>query len=167
MQTNRKTALVICVTLVCWSSVSGQDWTKITPLKSTRPEVEKDLGTAEKSFGVIYELEQGNLFIEYSSGPCRPDRRGGWNVAENIVISLHFSPKVKQRVEELQIDRKKFRKVLDRHSGGYGYYLINNRDGIMYEVQQGEVGYVEYYPPSKYDHLQCGNGRALLSKRGR
>jgi hypothetical protein len=148
------------------TSVTGQNWTAITPMKSTRPDVETILGPAQKSLEVIYELESGNVFIEYSSGPCRADRKGGWNIRAETVISFRFSPKVKQDVSDLRIDRNKFKKVADRHSGGYGYYLINDRDGIMYEVQQGEVGYVEYYPPSKYDRLQCGRSpTAAVSKK--
>jgi len=153
--------------MVSFGSVRAQEWRKLVPLKSTRADVEKLLGPAGGSYGLVYELEDGNLAIEYSTGPCRPDRRGGWNVDENIVVSLHFSPKVKQRVVDLKIDRRKFKEEIDQHSNGFVRYYINNKDGIMYEVQQGEVGYVEYYPPSKYNHLQCGNGRASLSKRGR
>jgi hypothetical protein len=62
---------------------------------------------------------------------------------------------VKQRVSELKIDRKKFKEVADRHSNGFVHYYINDKDGIMYEFQLWQVDYVEYYPPSKYDNLQC------------
>ncbi len=104
----------------------------------------------------IYQLNEGNLSIEYSSGPCRPDRRGGWNVAENLVVSLHFHPKVKQRWSDLKLDRNKFRKVVDTHVGGVIYY-INDNDGIVYEIQRGKVMSVEYGPGKKDDHLHCGD----------
>jgi hypothetical protein len=134
--------------MVSFESVRAQEWRKLVPLKSTRADVEKLVGPAGESYGLVYELADGNLAVEYSTGPCRPDR-GGWNVDENTLLSLHFSPKVKQRVVDFKIDRRKFKEEIDQHSNGFVRYYINNRDGIMYEVQQGEVGYVEYYPPSK------------------
>src|SRR5436309_10198376 len=116
MKTARLVFLFCSLTLVSHCVARGQEWRKIMPLSSTRTDVERILGHVERSYGVSYELEDGNLFIEYSSGPCRPDRRGGWNVGEDVVISVHFSSKVKQRVSELKIDRKKFKEVADRHS---------------------------------------------------
>jgi hypothetical protein len=60
------------------------------------------------------------------------------------------------KVPELKLDRKKFRKVIDTHTVGITYY-INDQDGITYEIQQGRVDGVEYYPPKKYQHLYCGD----------
>lgn len=40
-------------------------------LKSTRADVERLLGPAEQPYGVEYELKDGILSIEYSTGPCR------------------------------------------------------------------------------------------------
>ena len=154
----RVSLFCLCVALLMTTRAEAQVWKNIIPMKSTRLDVEKLLGNAEKSYGVIYELPDGNLFVEYSSGPCRADRKGGWNVAENIVISFRFTPTVKQRIADLVIDRSKFKEVIDQHSNGFIHHLINDEDGVMYELQQGQVEYVEYYPPSKYDHLQCGNG---------
>ncbi len=169
MGNNRTMSLLfplVCLIIASSASVAAQEWKKIVPIKSNRAEVEKVLGATTEPYMAFYELEDGKLFIEYSSGPCRADRNGGWNVAENIVVSLHFSPKVKQRVADLKIDRRKFKEEIDKHSNGFVRYYVNEKDGIMYEVQQGEVGYVEYYPPSRYKRLQCGNGPGSLSKRG-
>lgn len=126
------------------------------PLKSTRADVERLLGPNKESYGVVYELTDGVISIEYSSGPCRKERRGGWNVSEGLVISFRFSAKNKPRETDLKLDRKKFRKVIDTHTGGITYY-INDRDGVMYEIQQRRVQGVEYFPPKKYDYLQCGD----------
>lgn len=86
-------------------------------------EVEALLGPAEGAFSVVYQLKEGSLSIEYSSGFCKPERKGGWNVPENVVVSLSFSPKHPRRISSLKLDGKKFRKVMDQHVIGVIYYI--------------------------------------------
>jgi hypothetical protein len=153
----QSTILFLCgLILIFVPRASAQEWRKIVPLKSTRADVERLLGPNDKSYGVDYELKDGVLSIEYSSGPCRKERRGGWNVPEGVVISFSFSAKNKQREADLKLNQKKFRRVIDPHTGGVTYY-INDRDGITYEIQQGQVDGIEYYPPKRYEHLYCGD----------
>jgi len=156
MKTESRILLLCGLILLLLPRANAQDWHKIVPLRSTRADVEQLLGHNHESYGVDYELKDGVLSIEYSSGPCRKGRRSGWNVPEDVVISFSFSAKNKQRETDLKLDRKKFRRVIDTHTGGITYY-INDKDGITYEVQQGLVEGVEYYPPKKYAHLYCGN----------
>ena len=72
---------------------TDHDWRRLIPLQSTRADVERLLGPGKEAYFAIYQLKEGSLFIEYSSGPCRPERKGGWNVSENVVVSVSFSPK--------------------------------------------------------------------------
>ncbi|HEU4837635.1 MAG TPA: hypothetical protein VFS90_24610 [Pyrinomonadaceae bacterium] len=133
-----------------------QDWRQIVPLQSTRADVERLLGSTKEVYFAIYKLKEGSLFIEYSSGPCRPGRKGGWNVPENVVVSVSFSPKHGKRISSLKLDPNKFRKVIDQHVGGIVYY-INDDEGIMYQVQSGKVDTIEYGPAKKHEHLYCGD----------
>ena len=80
----------------------------------------------------------------------------GWNVPENIVVLLRFTPRIKKPIKALKLDPRKFRRVPDKHVGGVIYY-INDEDGISYEVQEGKVDNVEYGPGKRYDHLYCGD----------
>jgi hypothetical protein len=148
--------LLFMALVIFASGVSAQEWRTIVPLKTTRAEVEALLGHAESEYFATYKLADGNIFIEYSSGPCRPDRKGGWDVSKNIVVSVHFYPKNKRRLSELKVDRRKLRKVIDRHVVGIVYY-INDVDGVVYEIQDGKVESIDYGPPKKYEHLYCGN----------
>ena len=77
-------------------------------------------------------------------------------MAEGVVTGLTFWSIHKQKETELELDRKKFRRVVDSQTGR-AIYLINDEDGIMYQIQQGLVDYVEYYPPKRYEHLHCGD----------
>lgn len=136
------------------SRFNQPEWKTIVPMNSTRANVEAILGPADKGFEVLYHLQDGKLSIEYSTGPCTRDRKGGWNVPENVVISLHFSPRRPKKVSQLKLDATKFRRVIDDHLPSVTYY-INDEEGITYAIQQGKVDYVEYGPPKKYDGLYC------------
>jgi len=114
------------------------------------------LGSSKEAYFAEYQLNDGNLFIEYSSGSCRPERKGGWNVPENVVVLVSFSPKHNRRIANLKLDPRKFRKVIDQHVDGVIYY-INDDEGITYEVQSGKVDTIEYGPGKKYDYLYCGD----------
>lgn len=137
-------------------NVKGQDWRQIVPLKSTRADVERLLGTTTGAYFAQYELKQGSLFIEYSSGPCRPERKGGWNVPRDVVITVNFTPKHRRRIADLKLDPKKFRKVVDDHVIGVLYY-VNDEEGITYQVQSGKIDFVEYHPAKRDEHLYCGD----------
>ena len=153
----RNSLLALCsVVLMAAVSANAQHWREIVPLKSTRADVERLLGPNEKSYGVIYELNSGALSIEYSSGPCRKDRRRGWNVPEDVVINFRFAATHKPQQTDLKLNRKTYRRVVDTHTGGVIYY-INDKDGVMYEVQRGTVQSVEFYPPKRYQYLHCGD----------
>ena len=103
---------------------------------------------------VVYSLKNGNLSIEYSTGPCSTGRKGGWNVPKNVVISLFFAPRHPKKLSELHLDSKKFRRVVSDHLPSVTYY-INDKEGIVYSIQQGKVDYVEYGPAKKDDDLYC------------
>jgi hypothetical protein len=147
-------SLLVTYVLAVLLPLQAQDWRAIVPAETTRTEVELILGQTDTAYFAEYKLKDGSLFIEYSSGPCRPERKGGWNFPTNVVVSMTFYPAVKPRFSELTVDRKKLRKVVDRHVGGVIYY-INDQDGVVYEIQDGRVDWIEYGPAKKYDHLEC------------
>ena len=165
MKVQNMTVFLSGLVLMMGSTASAQEWRKIAPLTSTRADVERLLGPNDKSsYGVNYDLKDGILSIEYSSGPCRKERRGGWNVPEGVVVSLSFSPKNKQKERDLKLNRKRFRRVVDSHTRRHIYY-INDRDGIMYQIQQGLVDSIEYFPPKRYGHLHCGDSANENNRR--
>ncbi len=139
-----------------WLNVKGQDRRQIMPLKSTRAEVERLLGPNKEAYFAVYHLKEGVLDIEYSSGPCRPERKGGWNVPKDVVVTLNFSPKRKRRIGDFKLNPRKFRRVVDEHVIGIVYY-VNDEEGITYQVQRGKVDFVEYHPAKRDEHLYCGD----------
>ena len=135
-------------------TLHAQDWRSIVPAETTRTEVELILGQADTAYFAKYKLADGNLFIEYSSGRCRPERKGGWDLAENVVVSVTFYPTVKPRLSELKVNRKNLRKVVDPHVGGVVFY-INDEADVVYEIQNDRVESIEYGPAKKYEYLKC------------
>jgi len=140
--------------LAALTSPAIQNWRSIVPLKTTRAEVEAILGSGDDDYLAIYKLKEGNLSIEYSSGPCRADRKGGWNVPDGIVITVFFSPKEKRSLSDLRVDRRKLRKVVDRHVIGIIYY-VDDKHGITYSIEDGKVEYIEYGPTKKQQKVAC------------
>lgn len=130
------------------------NWRSIVPSKTSRTDVENILGHTETEYFAVYKIDEGNLFIEYSSGPCRPDRKGGWNLPKDVVVMVRFYPRIKPRLSDLKLNRKKLRKVVDRHVGGIVYY-IDDDSGVVYEIQEGRVDAIEYGPARKYQYLAC------------
>jgi hypothetical protein len=60
------------------TNVTGcaQSWRRITLLKTVRTEVESLFGPSSGAYAATYTLQDRALFVEYSSGPCTPDRKG-------------------------------------------------------------------------------------------
>ncbi len=160
------TLLLSLLMLMKCQFAKDPDWRQIVPLRSTRTDVERLLGPSKEAYFADYTLEEGNLFIEYSSGPCRPERKGGWNVPNDVVVQMSFSPKLKRKVADLKLDPKRFRKVIDEHVGGV-IYFINDDLGLTYEVQRGKVDAIYYEPGTKDEHLYCGDPVNEATKRKR
>lgn len=98
---------LLIVLMLCMGRVGlGQDWRTITPLKSTRTEVESLFGPGTDLYLANYSLQDGTLSVEYSSGPCRSERKGGWNVQEGTVVSVRFEPKSKKKFASLKSKRQ-------------------------------------------------------------
>lgn len=155
MKTIPSLFLSLLMLLGCLSA-KDPDWRQLVPLRSTRADVERLLGSSKDDYFANYELEEGKLFVEYSSGPCRAERKGGWNVPKDVVVSFSFTPTEKKKVSAFKLNPKKFRKVVDDHVGGVIYY-INDDKGITYEVQDERVDVVYYEPASSNSHLYCSS----------
>ena len=73
--------LTLFLTIKC-SQLNAQEWKKFVPLSTTRTDVESLLGPGGEGFEVVYQLKDGALSIEYSTGPCTSERKGGMGCSE-------------------------------------------------------------------------------------
>jgi len=154
--------LMISGTVFCQST---NVWRGITPLKSTREDVERILGkpvplSIARHAG-WYETKDGKVFVLYSTGPCNVNHEHGWNIPELTVISISYYPNTSPRLADIKIDVSKFDKDPDPGSLNIVSY-VNEAAGIGLDVDSTEdtVRTFLYFPESKYDRLMCKNIKA-------
>lgn len=156
---------IITLTLLWLSVLSpvglNQDtgWRGIVPLHSTRLDVEKLIGPPNTPNGSMYDPRSSDgvvdrVFVQYSTGYCTKERKGGYNVPSGTVIQIAITWNKRQDFCELQIDESKFEKSLDSEIPGIVYYS-NMEEGIMYTVEDGKLKETLYFSSKKDSHLKC------------
>jgi len=89
-------------------------WNGLTPLKSTRSDVEKLLGPSikrEYEGAYVYKTQDGSIDVYYSTKDCDD----GWKVSKDAVLSIRVYPKtnIDQSAGELGLDRHQFLVTVD------------------------------------------------------
>lgn len=130
----------------------------IIVISSTREDVIKVFGQPKdvtRKYNVSYNLTEGKMDVEYSTGLCGLNKKKGWNVPEFTVTRIFFFPSKPFIPKELGVDLTEFRKYeVSDVPGSFEYE--NEEIGIDYSVTtKGKIEGIEFYPPSKYDYLYC------------
>lgn len=134
-------------------------WRGIVPVRSTRTDVEKLLGSPLKLGGSVYETETERISVFYSAGAlCRGGLPGDWNVPRDTVLSLTVSPTTTLLLSDLHLNVS-YKKALDPHIQGNIYY-VNEEEGARVTtraLQDGaeEVYSILYTPAATDSHLRC------------
>lgn len=140
----------------CQSNV----WNGIVPLKSTRTDVEKLLGSPEEwnrnPHSNSFKINDGQVFVRYSTGPCDRKPSNGWNIPANTVIAVSVFTNVGPKLVDLKIDEKQFERWDNPHIGHEASYT-NLTDGIQFTVDKydNQVTSFSYFPESKFNYLKC------------
>jgi hypothetical protein len=138
-------------------------WRGITPLHSTRTDVETLLGSPKESRGVAstYQAKDGRVRVFYSSGFCKKGSPIDWNVPPDTVVNLIFEPNDDLMVADLNLDKNKYERFPDPHLQT-GVYYFNKEEGIRISariLKDGEdVQSITYEPAPKDYYLRCPNG---------
>jgi len=134
----------------------AKDWRGITPLHSTKADVEKILGRTSDGRNTKYYLKDVNVFIDYSEGGCIDGKSGGWNIPPDTVIRFTVVTKYLPKFSTLEIDRAKFKEKKDEEVEGHLYYT-NEEEGSIIHVSAytGEVLGFYYGPSQKEASLRC------------
>jgi len=139
----------------CQSNV----WNGITPLKSTRADVEKILGApvpgsiAKHAAG--YRTAAEEVSILYSAGPCSNKPGHGWNIPELRGIRVTVYPKSLPDFDESKIDLKEFVKHTGTSLSGAAYMNERACFSIVINTWDKVITGYHYFPESKYNHLKC------------
>jgi hypothetical protein len=142
-------AVVTLLVLVLASSSFAKPWRGITPLKSTRADVERLFGEPNKLGR--YEIQNERAYIFYSEGPCTGDYRNLRQekceclVAKDTVLRITVT--LENAVKFRGVDKSKLTKTPLRSSPGKSDYS-DLGEGIIYTVDDtaGMLTAVDYWP---------------------
>ena len=137
------------------TTVVGKEWRGLTPLKSTRADVERSLGKPNELGR--YESQNERVIITYSEGPCNGAFGGLINanceclVAKDIVLKIAVTFDSPVKVSKLRIDKKKYeRTAVDaayRPTATYSDFT----EGIVYTIRESDdaVMNIDYFRSAK------------------
>ena len=138
--------------LIWAAPVFAKSWRGITPLRSTRADVERLLGAPEPGSQGVFKTPNEVVRVTYANIECD----FGWKVKPNTVVSLLVQPLTPTKLTELKLETTKYEKRRDLNLTNV-YYYISAKDGINYTVDEGPevVTAVEYYPTTSDKRLKC------------
>ena len=156
MKTKHTTVVAIVIIHALVIVAKAMQWRGITPLHSTRTDVERLLGDASsKNQLTTYQTEKEAVSVLYASGPpCGSDADSEWNVPKDTVVSITVSPKGRVLLSELKVDLSTYDRLSGVHRPNIITYL-NNQDGIRIETFQDEINSVTYFPSATDSKLKC------------
>ena len=132
-------------------TVFAKDWRGITPLKSTRAEVEKRFGKPDKWGG--YDFKGERVSFDYAEGTCKGlylvlgEDNCKCLADDEAVMSITVEPSVTLKISDLKLDMKKFKRTaITPFPQTFEY--DNVEEGIVYTVdeQENEINDITYYP---------------------
>ena len=139
---------------------SSKEWRGLTPLASTRADVERVLWKADVNHQNqvwIYYLSASVVTFNFSGNPNCSQKRPypSWNIPSNTVTSFGVGLKQQVPITDFGADLTKLKKVKGDFDTPDHFYYINEDDGFSIEVGRGHVmGYI-YEPSAKYKDLRC------------
>lgn len=145
--------ILLAMAFLIWSApVFAKSWRGITPLRSTRADVERLLGKPEPGTQGVFKTTNEVVRVTYARIECDY----GWKVKPDTVVSLMIQPQSPLKVTDLKLQTKKYEKRRDLNQQNV-YYYISAKDGINYTVDEGPevVTAIEYYPTTRDNRMKC------------
>jgi hypothetical protein len=156
-------SLQLAALAVLSSNVSAKSWHGITPLHSTRTDVEKLWGkplppplNSGRAYTLnedrsIYFTDEGEVYVLYARFTSYCDRR----VAPDTVLWVSLKLKREVRLSDLRIEKSKFKTYDPATPRGSGYKAYTDEtDGYSILTFKGLVIEI-YYQPTSADRKLC------------
>jgi hypothetical protein len=156
-------SLQLAAVVVLSSNVAAKSWHGITPLHSTRTDVEKLWGkpvppppNSGRAYTLnddrsIYFTNEGEVYVLYARFTSACDK----SVTPDTVLWLSVTPKRKIQLSDLHIEENKFRTYDPAEPKGTGYKAYTNEaDGYSILTFKGLVQEI-YYQPTTDDRKLC------------
>jgi hypothetical protein len=168
-----KSFLLVLIVISSAHTAAAKEWQGLTPLRSTRLDVERLLGQpapppkdADRSFirgRSTYSLDEGEVHIVFVEEEATGPRPCLVNVPPGTVLMIEIAPKAKLLTSDLKIDGKNFRKFDPAPpDSGYEAYL-NEEDGFIVRAFKGEIDLLIYVASSMDRPLCSGYYESLES----
>jgi len=143
----------------------AKDWMGITPLRSSRPEVEKLFGKGVRQYGTTfkYKYKKHNVFVSFSTGLCAQAPEAKWNVEKDVVLDIVVDPLKTLFLNEISLDLAGFEKLPGDFDLPKTYYYLNQKDGMAFDLDSSRgngketVNTIYYFPQSSQRNLKCQN----------
>lgn len=135
--------ILLVVLLAGVIAAHAKEWRGLTPLKSTRADVERLLGKPDSDGG--YELGSEYAYVYYAPR-CSRLHDCRCVVDPDTVLSISVNVKNNLHVSQLGTDLSSFRKTRDKHLLVYDYYT-SKKEGVTYTVfrEDGLVTHIDYF----------------------
>src|SRR4026209_378789 len=106
----------VCLSLILmnvFASPAFDGWKGIVPLRSTRTEVERQLGTpvAVCEETCSYQAPNERVTLVYSTDPCGSGDNNRWRVSPGTVVTIIVYPAEKPRFKDLKLNLRRFSKT--------------------------------------------------------
>lgn len=155
----------LCQNCKCHSYASKKDeppnaWRGITPLHSTREQVERLLGTHKMSIGATsrYESECETVDVLFSKGVCELSGVELWKVPRDTVIWIEVAPATKLFTKDLKLDPNRYVRQRESHPENWVEYR-SVEDGVRVNTilskKEEFVLWFTYEPRRKDNDLRC------------
>jgi hypothetical protein len=162
----RHIIVAIAIVLAVEGHLSAKAWRGIVPLKSTRADVERLLGSSTGEPPTYY-LSENTVYVQYSKCRCGDKcKEDEWNVAPGTVLLISVEVKGLVKLADLKLDLSDFQKEPGDYDLPDHFYYVNRKQGLSIEVGRGYVGSYTYGPPAKEYHRRCSNPR-IKKRHGR
>jgi hypothetical protein len=146
--------------LLAISNVSGQGWRGVVPLRSSCDDFKRITGVATCQT-TTYDLVDEKVAVAFSDGTCET----GWRVPEGRVLWVLVHPRSRQKISDLQLDGRRYKKVPDSHLREVTYY-DNEDDGVSIATfSDGTVAYLSYGPAKTDKGLECPQDHTAMPPR--
>ena len=144
----------------------GKEWRGITPLKSSRADVERLFGRPMGPLPTYY-LPDNTVTFWYSRCRCGDKcKDDDWNVPVDTVTSIRVGLKGINRLADLRLDLTKFKKGPGDYDVPGSFVYSNAEEGFAIEGGGDHVSALIYGPRAKDDYLRCRRDSRPLQMKG-
>ncbi len=151
--------------IACNASSEAKTWRDITPMKSSRADVERILGVPKFSTesSSIHITADGQVVVKYATGPQCPGKSSDeWRVPEGTAISINLDPLKPPTLSTLKLNMDYFTEVGFGDSRKNSSHLLDEVEGLQLDIENGKVKHFVYLPSSQDDALRCPGNNHIL-----